>query len=75
MVGHLSMSSQPPEFYALLIGQPQLVEIGPGSTPSSKGMPQAYDFSKMVLTSQRPTMRIRLFWFSGTVNRPSGKPH
>jgi hypothetical protein len=38
MVGHLSLSSQPPEFYALLIGQPQLVEIGPGSTPSSKGM-------------------------------------
>ena len=52
MVGHLSLSSQPPEFYALLIGQPQLVEIGPGSTPSSKGMHKRIIFQKMVLTSQ-----------------------
>ena len=51
MVGHLSLSSQPPEFYALLIG-PQLVEIGPGSTSIIEVNAQAYDFSKMVLTSQ-----------------------
>ena len=52
MVGHVSLSSQPPEFCALLIGQPQLVEIGPGSTSIIEGNAQAYDFAKMVLTSQ-----------------------
>jgi hypothetical protein len=49
--------------------------IGPGSTPSTKGMQKRIDVAKLVLTSQDQRLEIRLFWFSGTVNRPSGKPH
>ena len=36
---------------------------------------QAYDLSKNGADIPRPTMRNSLCWFSGTVNRPSGKPH
>jgi hypothetical protein len=38
-------------------------------------MQKRIDVAKLVLTSQDQRLEIRLFWFSGTVNRPSGKPH